>query len=42
MEELGAELGISQQTVASRLRRGTKQFLGSTIPETEGQNRQMI
>ncbi len=35
MEELGDELGISQQAVASRLRRGTKHILGSMIPETE-------
>ncbi|WP_255171343.1 helix-turn-helix domain-containing protein [Natrononativus amylolyticus] len=38
MEELGTELGISQQAVASRLRRGTKQILGSTLSETERPN----
>lgn len=31
MEELGEELGISQQAVASRLRRGTRRILGSTL-----------
>lgn len=31
MEDLGAELGISQQAVASRLRRGIKRVLGSTL-----------
>jgi predicted DNA binding protein len=35
MEDIGDELGISQQAVASRLRRGIKHILGSTIPETE-------
>lgn len=35
MEEIGEELGISQQAVASRLRRGIKHILGSTIPATE-------
>ncbi|NUB91325.1 helix-turn-helix domain-containing protein [Haloterrigena sp. SYSU A121-1] len=35
MEELGDELGISQQAVASRLRRGIKHILGSTLSETE-------
>jgi predicted DNA binding protein len=34
MEELGEELGISQQAIASRLRRGIKYILGSTIPAT--------
>lgn len=34
MEELGKELGISQQSVASRLRRGIKHVLGSTLTET--------
>ncbi|QLK25188.1 helix-turn-helix domain-containing protein [Natrinema zhouii] len=32
MEELGAELGITQQAVASRLRRGIDQILGGTLP----------
>lgn len=31
MEALGEELGISQQAVASRLRRGIKHILGSTL-----------
>ncbi|WP_394741553.1 helix-turn-helix domain-containing protein [Natronococcus roseus] len=35
MEDIGDELGISQQAVASRLRRGIKHILGTTIPETE-------
>lgn len=34
MEEIGDELGISQQAVPSRLRRGIKHILGSTLPET--------
>ncbi|MFP8955862.1 bacterio-opsin activator domain-containing protein [Natrialbaceae archaeon A-CW3] len=34
MEELGDGLGISQQAVASRLRRGVKHILGSTLPAT--------
>jgi len=32
MEELGAELGITQQAVASRLRRGIDQILGERFP----------
>ena len=32
MAELGEELGISQQAVASRLRRGTRRILGGTLP----------
>ncbi|MFC7230734.1 helix-turn-helix domain-containing protein [Saliphagus sp. GCM10025308] len=35
MEELGNELGISHQAVASRLRRGIKRILGSTLTEVE-------
>jgi predicted DNA binding protein len=31
MADLGAELGISQQAVASRLRRGTRRILGETL-----------
>ena len=31
MTELGEELGISQQAVASRIRRGTRRILGSTL-----------
>lgn len=38
MEEIGNELGISQQAVASRLRRGIKHILGSTLPETDQPN----
>ncbi|RDI71870.1 helix-turn-helix domain-containing protein [Halopelagius longus] len=34
MENLGDELGISQQAVASRLRRGISSVLGSTLPQT--------
>ncbi|WP_225335257.1 helix-turn-helix domain-containing protein [Halomicrobium urmianum] len=33
MTELGEELGISQQAVASRLRRGIDRVLGSTVSE---------
>jgi predicted DNA binding protein len=39
MEELGSELGISQQAVGSRLRRGMKHILGSTLTETVDSNR---
>jgi len=35
MEELGAELGISQQAVASRLRRGIRSILGETLSALE-------
>jgi len=35
MDELGDELGISQQAVASRLRRGLENILRTTLPETE-------
>lgn len=35
MEELGDELGISQQAVASRLRRGTRRILGNTLSALE-------
>lgn len=35
MEEIGEQLGISQQVVASRLRRGIKHILGSIIPAIE-------
>lgn len=34
MEDLGDELGITQQAVASRLRRGIEKILGTTLPET--------
>jgi chemotaxis protein CheY-P-specific phosphatase CheC len=34
--DLGEELGISQQAVASRLRRGIKTVLGKTLSETSG------
>ncbi|WP_317176078.1 helix-turn-helix domain-containing protein [Halomontanus rarus] len=33
MEELGDELGITQQAIASRLRRGIKQILGRTLSD---------
>ena len=33
MAELGEELGISQQAVASRIRRGVRSVLGSTLSE---------
>ncbi|MFD1564360.1 bacterio-opsin activator domain-containing protein [Haloarchaeobius amylolyticus] len=39
MEEIGNELGISQQAVASRLRRGIKHILGSTLPDIEQTDR---
>ncbi|WP_256392642.1 helix-turn-helix domain-containing protein [Natronoarchaeum rubrum] len=35
MDELGDELGITQQAVASRLRRGIENLLETTLPETE-------
>lgn len=35
MEDLGDELDISQQAVASRLRRGIRGILGSTLPALE-------
>lgn len=35
MEELGDELGISQQAVASRLRRGMNQILGHTLSDVK-------
>jgi len=35
MEELGEELGISQQAVGSRLRRGTRRILGQTLSAME-------
>ncbi|MDX1747379.1 MAG: helix-turn-helix domain-containing protein [Halobacteriales archaeon] len=36
MAELGEELGISQQAVASRLRRGTRNILGQTLSALKG------
>lgn len=39
MEELGDDLGISQQAVASRLRRGTNNVLGATLSEFTGTGR---
>jgi predicted DNA binding protein len=36
MAELGEELGISQQAIASRLRRGIRQILGQTLTALEG------
>jgi predicted DNA binding protein len=35
MEELGDDLGISQQAVASRLRRGIRRILGQTVSALE-------
>lgn len=35
MDDLGEELEISQQAVASRLRRGIENILETTLPETE-------
>lgn len=39
MEELGEELGISQQAVASRIRRGIRRILGSTLSAVSGEQR---
>lgn len=39
MDELGDELNITQQAVASRLRRGINHILGSTLSELETPNR---
>ncbi|KTG18024.1 helix-turn-helix domain-containing protein [Haloferax profundi] len=36
MAELGEELGISQQAIASRLRRGHRRILGQTLTALEG------
>jgi predicted DNA binding protein len=36
MAELGEELGVSQQAIASRLRRGIRQVLGQTLTALEG------
>ncbi|MFC6718378.1 helix-turn-helix domain-containing protein [Natrialbaceae archaeon GCM10025810] len=33
MEDIGADLGITEQAVASRLRRGIKQILGNTLTD---------
>lgn len=38
MEDLGEELGISQQAVASRLRRGTRSILGQTLSALKGKS----
>jgi len=38
LKELSDELGITQQAVASRLRRGIEQILGETLPESEANN----
>lgn len=38
MEELGEELGISQQAVASRLRRGNRNILGQTLSALRGKS----
>ena len=40
MEEIGEELGITQQAVASRLRRGIDRVLGSTLSDVESSERQ--
>ncbi|SER72891.1 helix-turn-helix domain-containing protein [Natrinema salaciae] len=40
MGELGDELGITQQAVASRLRRGIDRVLRSTLPELSGSSQQ--
>lgn len=37
MAELGDELGISQQAVASRLRRGIRNILGNTLSAVQGE-----
>lgn len=39
MEEIGDELGITQQAVASRLRRGIKHILGSTLSDVSAPSR---
>ncbi|MGQ3412108.1 helix-turn-helix domain-containing protein [Natrinema sp. LN54] len=39
MEELGDDLGISQQAVASRLRRGIKRTLGKTLSDVSAPSR---
>ncbi|APX95696.1 helix-turn-helix domain-containing protein [Natronorubrum daqingense] len=39
MEEIGDELGISPQAVASRLRRGIDQILGHTLSEVDSSSR---
>lgn len=36
LDELGAELGISQQAVSSRIRRGIRRILGSTLSAVYG------
>ncbi|WP_254863926.1 helix-turn-helix domain-containing protein [Halovivax gelatinilyticus] len=40
MEAIGDELGISQQAVASRLRRGIKHILGNTLPTLSAPSRE--
>ena len=40
MEDLGDELDISQQAVGSRLRRGIKHILGTTLSETGQPNQE--
>lgn len=37
MAELGEDLGISQQAIASRLRRGTRSILGQTLSALNGE-----
>ena len=40
MDEFGEELGISQQAIASRLRRGIKHILGSTLSGVDSPSRE--
>ena len=40
MQEIGDELGITEQAVASRLRRGIKHILGQTLSEVSAPSRQ--
>ena len=42
MEEIGDELGITQQAVASRLRRGINHILGSTLSDVSAPSRQDV
>ncbi|WP_290817995.1 helix-turn-helix domain-containing protein [Halovivax sp.] len=39
MEDIGGDLGISEQAVASRLRRGVKRILGSTLTDVTAPSR---
>lgn len=42
MEDLGEELGISHQAVASRLRRGIKHILGNTLSDVTPPSREVL